>query len=135
MSASKLNHPARDLSRRERQIMNVLFKHGPSTAAQVMDRLPDGPGYSAVRAMLRILEEKGHINHEKVGPRYVYQSVTPKDEAGEQALRHTLSTFFKGSVSDAVAALLDDSETHLREDDLDRLEKLIEAHRTNGKSS
>lgn len=110
--------------------MNVLYKHGPSTAAQVMDRLTDGPGYSAVRAMLRILEEKGHIRHEKVGPRYVYESITSKDEAGELALRHTLTTFFKGSVSEAVAALLDASETNIRDEDLDRLEKLIEQRRS-----
>ncbi len=109
--------------------MDVLFKHGPSTAAQVMDRLPDGPGYSAVRAMLRILEEKGHIQHEQVGPRYVYEPITPKDEAGERAMKHTVSTFFKGSVSKAVAALLDSSETNLKEDDLERLEKLIEERR------
>lgn len=112
--------------------MNVLYKHGPSTAAQVMDRLHDGPGYSAVRAMLRILEDKGHIRHEQVGPRYVYESVTPKDRAGEQALKHTLATFFKGSVSEAVAALLDSSEATLKEEDLDRLEKLIEQRRSSG---
>jgi len=109
--------------------MNVLFAHGPSTAAQVMDRLPDGPGYSAVRALLRILEEKGHIRHEKVGPRYVYQSVTPKGEAAERALNHTVTTFFKGSVSDAVAALLDSESAQVSEDDLTRLERLIESRR------
>ena len=123
------SHPSRDLSRRERQIMNVLFKHGTCTAAQVMDYLPDPPSYSAVRALLRILEEKGHITHEKVGPRYVYAPVMPKDEAGEQAIRHTVTTFFKGSISDAVAALLDQSETPVDEDDLARLERLIESRR------
>ena len=109
--------------------MDVLFRSGPSTAAQVMDRLPDGPGYSAVRALLRILEEKGHVRHEKVGPRYVYHSITPKTEAAEKALNHTVSTFFKGSVSDAVAALLDSSEASVSDDDLERLERLIESRR------
>lgn len=109
--------------------MDVLFRNGPSTAAQVMDRLPDGPGYSAVRALLRILEDKGHVRHEKVGTRYVYHSVTPKTEAAEKALKHTVSTFFKGSVSEAVAALLDASEATVSDDDLERLERLIESRR------
>lgn len=131
--ASSQPHPAQDLSRRERQIMNVLYRQGACTAAEVMDRLPDAPSYSAVRALLRILEEKGHITHRTEGPRYVYSAVVPTDEAGQKAIHHTVSTFFKGSVSDAVASLLGSSETPIDEADLDRLERLIEERRSAGR--
>jgi len=120
-------HPDRDLSRRERQIMDILYSRGPSSAAHVMDALPDPPSYSAVRAMLRILEEKGVVLHEKQGPRYVYSPVVSQDDARSRAMQHTLSTFFRGSVSEAVAALLDASESRLTESELKRLESLIRA--------
>jgi BlaI family penicillinase repressor len=112
--------------------MHVLHRHGPCTAAEVMDRLPEAPGYSAVRALLRILEEKGHITHRTEGPRYIYSAIMPTEEAGEKAIRHTVTTFFRGSVSDAVATLLGSSETPLDEADLDRLERLIEERRAAG---
>lgn len=123
-SPSKQNS-VRDLSRRERQIMDILYQEGSATAATVMDRMPEAPGYSAVRALMRILEEKGHIQHEKVGPRYVFSPVLSREKAKKTAMKHTLSTFFQGSVSQAVSALLDVSSDDLNEDDLSRLETLI----------
>ena len=95
------------LSRRERQIMEIVYQRGTASAADVMDNLPDPPGYSAVRAMLRILEEKGYLEHEKQGPRYVFRPTLPRDEASRSALRQLLRTFFDGSVEQAVAALPD----------------------------
>lgn len=112
--------------------MHVLYRQGDCTAAEVMDRLPDAPSYSAVRALLRILVEKGHATHRTDGPRYVYSAVVPTDEAGEKAIRHTVSTFFRGSVSDAVASLLGSSETPLDDAELARLERLIEERRKAG---
>jgi len=105
--------------------MDVLFEHGVATAAQVMDLIPDAPSYSAVRALLRILEEKGHAKHVKVGPRYVFSPVISRDKAKISAMQHTLSTFFQGSVTQAVAALLDLSEVDMSGDDLARLQKMI----------
>ena len=112
--------------------MHVLYRQGDCTAAEVMDRLPDAPSYSAVRALLRILVKKGHATHRTDGPRYVYSAVVPTDEAGEKAIRHTVSTFFRGSVSDAVASLLGSSETPLDDAELARLERLIEERRKAG---
>ncbi|MGB0650076.1 MAG: BlaI/MecI/CopY family transcriptional regulator [Rhodothermales bacterium] len=132
---AKSTHPSLNLSRRERQIMDVLFRNGPSTVAEVKDRLPDGPGYSAVRALLRILEEKGHARHEKVGPRYVYQSVMPKTEAGQKVLSHTLATYFKGSASDMIAALLYSKEVSVSEEEMARLERLMDSLRRSNESS
>src|SRR5688572_10096132 len=94
-----------DLSRRERQIMDLLFRQGRATAAEVQRGLPDPPSYSAVRAMLRILEEKGHIRHEQDGPRYVYAPRHDREKASHSALRHVVQTFFDGSAEQAVAAL------------------------------
>ena len=113
--------------------MTVLHRYGACPAAQVMDQLPEAPSYSAVRALLRILVDKGHVRHHQEGPRYVYQPVQASGEAAEQAMKHTVSTFFKGSVSDAVAALLDASESSLEDAELVRLQKLIEAQRKEAK--
>ena len=120
------------LSRRERQIMDVVFRLGKATAAQIMDGIPDAPSYSAVRAMLRILEEKGHLEHEKVGTRYLYKPTISQKKAKKTALRHVLTTFFEGSVSQAMAALIDLSED-LSEDELDSLTQLIERARQEGR--
>src|SRR5438874_9079141 len=98
---------AAQLSRRERQIMDVIYRRGRATAADVLDGIPDPPGYSAVRAMLRLLEEKGHVRHEQDGPRYVFIPTVTRDRARKTALKHVVRTFFDGSASDAVAALLD----------------------------
>src|SRR3954465_14900574 len=94
------------LSRRERQIMDVIYRRGRATAAEVLEDMPDPPGYSAVRAMLRLLEEKGHVRHEQDGPRYVYMPTVNRDRARKSAMKHLVRTFFDGSTEDAVAALL-----------------------------
>ena len=119
-----------DVSRRERQILDVLFARGRSTAADVQAALPDAPSYSAVRALLRILEAKGFIHHEQDGPRYVYVTATPRETAKRSALRHIVRTFFDGSTEDAVAALLDGDVTTLAPEQLDRLQALIDARRS-----
>ena len=118
-----------DVSRRERQILDVLFAHGRCTAADVQAALPDAPGYSAVRALLRILETKGLIRHEQDGPRYVYITAMTRDSAKRSALRHIVRTFFDGSTEQAVAALIDTASTTLSESELDRLQRLIDARR------
>lgn len=122
-----------ELSRRERQIMDVVYGRGEATAAQVQEGIPDAPGYSAVRAMLRVLEEKGHLDHRQDGPRYVYFPTTPRDEARESALRRVLRTFFDGSAEKAVAALLELSADDLTAGELERLERMIEKARREGR--
>src|SRR5436853_2158404 len=111
------------LSRRERQIMDVLYRKEAATAAEVMENLPDPPGYSAVRALLRILEQKGHIRHEEKAGKYVFMPRMRREQAKRSALRHLVQTFFGGSHEDAVAALLDSSSSRLSESELDRLQK------------
>jgi BlaI family penicillinase repressor len=122
----------RDLSRRERQILDILYKDGRATAAEVQERLPDPPSYSAVRALLRILEEKGHVRHEQDGPRYVYLPTVNRDNAQRSALRHILQTFFNGSAEQAISALLDDDSAKLSGAELDRLARQIEHARRSG---
>ena len=117
------------LSRRERQIMEVVYELGRATAADVRERMPDPPSYSAVRAMLRILEDKGHIVHEQDGPRYVFLPIVPREEASETALRRLVRTFFAGSPEGAMAALLDLEGDRLDEDALQRLAEMIEEAR------
>jgi predicted transcriptional regulator len=121
------------LSRRERQIMDAIYTRGRATAAEVLEGLPDPPSYSAVRAMLRILEEKGALRHEYDGPRYVYIPIVPRESAQKSALRHLVSTFFGGSTAQAVAALLDDEDAKLSEQEIDRLAKLIEDAKSEGR--
>lgn len=118
------------LSRRERQIMDVLFQRGEATAAEVREGMPEAPSYSAVRAQLRILEDKGHIKHAQDGPRYVYRPAVTKERATRSALNHMVETFFNGSAGQAMAALLDDSTGELSRGDLDRLEDLIRQARS-----
>lgn len=128
-----MSSPAhKDLSRRERQIMDVLFRLERATAAEVMDNLPDPPSYSAVRALLRILEEKGHACHEQQGPRYVYMPTLSQEKAKRSALNHVVSTFFEGSVSQAVATLLDLGDD-VSKPELDRLATLIERAKKEGR--
>ena len=124
---------ANRLSRRERQIMDVLYQLGEATAAEVQERLPEPPSYSAVRAMLRILEDKGHIRHHEDGPRYVFAPVVARDTAQRSAVRHLLRTFFDGSVEDAMAALLDGAERKLSRDEIDRMSQLIEQRKREGR--
>jgi predicted transcriptional regulator len=122
----------RDLSRRERQIVDILYAQGRATAAEVQTALPDPPSYSAVRAMLRILEDKGHVKHELDGPRYVYVPTVGRENAKRSALHHVLRTFFDGSTEQAISALLDDSATKLSDAELDRLARLIDQARNTG---
>jgi len=122
----------RDLSRRERQILDILFKAGRASAAEVRAALADPPSYSAVRALLRILEDKGHVRHEQDGPRYVYAPTLPRNNAQRSALRHILQTFFNGSAEQAISALLDDQSTTLSTAELDRLAHLIDHARKSG---
>ena len=116
-----------ELSRRERQIMDIVYRRGKATAADVLDDLPDPPTYSAVRAALRLLEEKGLLMHEMDGKRFVYLPTTPRTQARTTALRHLLKTFFNGSPEQVVNALIEDSQPSPEE--LDRLAKLIEQAR------
>jgi predicted transcriptional regulator len=125
--------PLSSLSRRERQIMEVLYRDRQATAGDVLAAIPDPPGYSAVRAMLRILEEKGHIRHVAEGNRYVYLPTLARDRAGRPAMATVLETFFEGSTEKAVAALLDLSRNDLTNADLDRLSELIEQARLEGR--
>ena len=121
------------LSRRERQIMDALHAKGQATAAEVLTALPDPPSYSAVRALLRILEEKGHVRHRREGARYVYGPRTSPASARRSALRRVVSTFFQGSVAQTMAALLETSDTQLSEKELIRLEELIDKARKEGR--
>jgi predicted transcriptional regulator len=122
------------LSRRERQILDILYERRRATAADILAALPDPPSYSAVRALLRVLEDKGHVRHEADGPRYVFSPRVPKDRARRSALKHLLQTFFDGSAGSAVAALLDASATQLTPEEITRIEALIESARKEGKS-
>ena len=121
------------LSRRERQIMDVVYRTGRASATEVLSALPDPPSYSAVRAMLRVLENKGHLRHVPDGTHYVYKPTLPRERAGKPALENVIDTFFDGSAEKAVAALLDLSRSELSTDDLDRLSRLIEEARTEGR--
>jgi len=112
--------------------MDFLYQHGRATAAEVQANLPDPPSYSAVRAMLRVLEEKGHTRHEQDGPRYVYRPSVARDRAKVSALRHLVRTFFDGSREQVVAALLDDDTSQMSDDELDRLSRLIDRARQEG---
>ena len=112
--------------------MDILFQRGEASAAEIHEGLPDRPSYSAVRAKLRVLEEKGHVRHEEKGLRYVYLPRLSRETARRSALRRLVSTFFEGSVEQAVAALLDVSAPQLTKTDLDRIASLIEAARKEG---
>ena len=121
------------LSRRERQIMDFLFRHGAGTVAEVLAGIPDPPSYSAVRALLRTLEEKGVVTHREDGPRYVYEPTVPRERERTSALAHLVKTFFDGSTSQAMAALLDLSERPLTPEEAERLDRLIAQSRQEGR--
>ena len=127
------DRPAEQLSRRERQIMDIVYRRGRATAAEVLAELPDPPGKTAVRTLLRILEDKGHLRHRQEGLAYVYLPSRPRDQAGRSALRRVLQTFFDGSLEKAVAAHLIDSGEELSPEELQRLADLIRQARTKGK--
>ncbi len=122
-----------NLSRREREIMDIIYKFKEATAAQVHEHLPEPPSYSAVRALLKVLEEKGHIMHRQEGPRYIFLPTTPPEEAMNKALKHVMRTFFDNSTEKVVAALLDITEETLSDDDYIRLTQLIERARQEGR--
>lgn len=119
-----------ELSRRERQIMDVIFARGEATAAEVAADLPEPPSYSAVRAMLRILEEKGALRHREEGPRYVYLPTESREKASRSALQRVVCTFFEGSLANAVAALVDAKDGALPPEELARLEAIIRKAKT-----
>src|SRR5215211_333985 len=121
------------LSRRERQIMDVVYRHGHATAAEIHDELPDPPVAAAVRTLLRILEEKGHLRHEKEGQRHVYYPVTPRSIAQRSAVRHLIGTFFNGSRAAAIAALLEESDRPLSSEERAELAGVIRRLRDEGK--
>ena len=115
------------LSRRERQIMDILYCHGRATAAEVVARLPGAPSSSTVRTQLRVLEDKGHVRHTEEGLRYVYAPVVSRHSARKTALRHLLETFFDGSPADLMTALLGDDGARLSPADIERIERLLKA--------
>jgi predicted transcriptional regulator len=121
------------LSRRERQIMDIIYKLGQASAAEVLENMPDPPSYSAVRAMLRLLEEKGYLKHDTDGQRYVFVPTLNREKARKSALQQMLQTFFDGSTEEAVATLLNMSRTGLSTDELDRLSNMIEEARKKGR--
>ena len=121
------------LSRRERQIMELIYAAGQATATEVLERLPDPPSYSTVRALLRILETKGHLRHVVDGTRYVFLPTVAPERARRSAMQSLVQTFFEGSPEKAVAALLDVSRSELSEEDLDRISRLIENAREEGR--
>ena len=127
MSESQ-NHDA-DLSRRERQIMEILFSMGRATGAEIQERLPDKVSYSGVRTILRVLERKGHVRHIEEGLRYVYLPVVAQETAKRSAMERLVSTFFGGSIRAAAAAFLDPASTNLSKEDLLALEQMIRAAR------
>ncbi len=125
--------PARaTLARRERQIMDILYRLGRATAADVMAALPGDPSYSTVRTQLRVLESKGHVRHEEHGLRYVYIPAVPRHAARKSALRHLVETFFEGSIEKTVAALLGAEGARLTEDELERIANLVVKARKEG---
>lgn len=124
--------PARDdLGKRERQIMDIVYRRGRASAQEVLADLPDPPTYSSVRAMLRYLEDKGHLRHEAEGPRYIYLPTAAREAVRGSALGHVVRTFFDGSVSAAVAALLESRQ--LTDDEHARLSRLLDDARESGK--
>src|SRR5258708_37952968 len=131
----KKKSPDAVLSRRERQMMDILYQRGRATAAEIHEQLADPPSYSAVRAKLRVLEEKGHIRHETQAARYIYMPVVARDRAKESALRHLLSTFFDNSAEQAMTALLELKPGRFSREKLDNLSRIIEKAKKEGQPS
>jgi predicted transcriptional regulator len=121
------------LTRREREIMDILYRRGRATAAEVLEDMPSPPSYSAVRALLRILEDEGHIKHVQDGPRYVYLPAVARNDARKSALSHVVTTFFDGSIEQVVATLVESSRAKLSKDELERLAQLIEKAKKEGR--
>ena len=125
--------PTPPLSRREREILDILYAAEGLTAVEVRERMAEPPGHSAVRALLRILEDKGHVRHDVRGPRYVFSPVVSRAKARKSAMKSLVETFFGGSPEQAVAALIDESRAKLSAAELDRLAQLIDAARKEGR--
>ena len=121
------------LSRRERECLDVLCQRGGATVAEVMDKMADPPSYSAVRATLNVLVDKGHATHRQDGPRYVYAPAIPADSARNEAVQHLVTTFFGGSAEEAVVALLEMSDTKVPRDAIERLTRKIQVARKEGR--
>ena len=126
--------PGSDLSRRERQIMDVLYKCGEASVAEVQAAIEDAPTYSSVRTLIRVLEDKGWVAHRRVGTKYIYHPLQSKQSASRNAMQHLISTFFGGSPGDAAAAILGDSKSKLTDEELEQLEEIIESARKAKKS-
>jgi predicted transcriptional regulator len=124
---------ASSLTRRERQIMDIIHRRGRATAHEVQEDLADPPSYSAVRALLRLLEERGHVKHSEDGQRYVYTAAVARADARKSALSHLVRTFFAGSVEQAVAALVESSRAKLSREELDRLAEIIDRAKKEGR--
>jgi predicted transcriptional regulator len=122
-----------DLSRRERQIMDAVYELGPATAAEILEKLPSPPSYSAVRAMLKILEDKGFLKHAERGATYVFSPTVPRTQAKRFALRRLIDTFYEGSAEQVIAALLAAPDSRLTHEDLDRLEQLVQQAKKEGR--
>jgi predicted transcriptional regulator len=122
-----------NLSRRERQIMDVVYQRGRATAAEIHAQLPEPPCAAAVRTLLRILEEKGHLRHEKDGPRHMYFPTTPRSVAQKSAVKHLIGTFFNGSRAAAVAALLEESDRPLSAEEREQITIAVRRLRADGK--
>ena len=122
-----------ELSRREREMMNIIFRSGKATATEVLEAMAEPPSYSAVRATLRVLEQKGHLRHQHDGTRYVYTPTVNREKARNSALDQLLSTFFEGSAANVVATLLEKSRDEMTPDELDRLSQLIADARKEGR--
>ena len=115
-----------NLSKRERQIMHIIFRDEPLSAQDIMDKMADPPGYATVRKLLGILEQKGHVSHTKAGRQFIYKSTAPNKKVKKNSLYQVLDTFFKGSISKAVATLLEEKDTRISDQELDELETLIQ---------
>ena len=133
MSESEFMPPTAPLSRRERQILDILYQHGKASATEVREAMPDAPSYSAVRALLRVLEEKGHVKHKMEALKYVYTPTVNRDKAKHSAVKHLVDTFFHDSPEQIVAALLDVSSTRLTREELDRMADMIERAKKEGR--
>jgi predicted transcriptional regulator len=125
--------PPFNLGRRERQIMDIVYAKGQASVAEVLKALPDPPSYSATRAMLNLLEEKGHLRHKEVGRKFVYQPTLPREKARRSAVQNLLHTFFGGSVGEAVATMIEQDKKSLTLEDLDRLARLIDEAKKEGR--
>jgi predicted transcriptional regulator len=124
---------AEELSRREREMMNIIFRTGKASATEVLEAMAEPPSYSAVRATLRVLEQKGHLKHQHDGTRYVYTPTVNRENARSSALDQLMSTFFEGSAANVVATLIEKSKDNLTPEELDRLSKLIAEARKEGR--